>query len=417
MRKRHGKGALLAVAGVLGALVIATTPVRAQAIAVIGDNAMDNFIATIPGKTATLVTDAQIATPGFLSGFAALVMTRNGFSFGVGLSPAAAANVAAYVGATGRVVVLNADFADDIGSAFTNGLVTNAVNYAASSGHGFVGEFNGAVSALTSNSNGFTPIGLIAGSAGALGFGGGGSAGNIILVPPGVGHAVTAGLTFPTNPGGVEFGATITGVSAPLILATFDNGNPAIIVNQGQAGTGCSTHVHGHNFPFAHGDPLAHRPGHSAADPRHGHHFVCSNHAPGHSPFPLQEDSGEVLLTTGFVAALNQDGQRNGPVKAARGGILQFFGSAAGLVIGENDEPAIRFTAPASGAPLFTTAPPDVRIGGLAAPVVFSGMAPGLTGVWQLNVQIPMQAPIGREVPVTVVLEGREVKSVPVAIE
>jgi uncharacterized protein (TIGR03437 family) len=130
----------------------------------------------------------------------------------------------------------------------------------------------------------------------------------------------------------------------------------------------------------------------------------------------LQADAGE-LADLGFKAVLNQDNTFNVASRASRGSVVQLFGSAAGLLIGENDEPAIRFTAPASGRPLYTTAPPEVRLGGVPARVLFSGMAPGLTGVWQINVLIPDETPSGNSVPVTVLHEGRQVKSVDVAIE
>lgn len=210
---------------------------QAGSLAVFGDNSIDNLINGGGSHTATLVSDAQLATPGFLSSFDAFLYTRNGSSFGTGLSAAAAANVAAFVGLTGNIVLLNADFADGaFGASFEAGLIENAVDFAIASGNGFIGEFNGAVAALTSNSNGFTPLGLIAGSAGGLGQGAGGSSGSISLTGFGIGHSVTSGLTFPNNPGSVEFGATITGVAAPLVLATFDNGNPAIIVRGASVG-------------------------------------------------------------------------------------------------------------------------------------------------------------------------------------
>lgn len=227
---------VIALIGVLGVGAATARPAAAQSIAVFGDNSTDDLINTMPGFTATLVTDAQIATPGFLNSFAALYMTRDGSSFGIGLSPAAAAGVAAYVGTVGNVALLNADFADGIFSdPFVVTLTENAVRFAAASGHGFVGEFNGAVSALTSNAEGFNPIGLIPGAAGSLGGGAGGSAGSLVLMPPGVGHPVTVGLSFPYNSGSVEFGATMTGVAVPLVLATFENGNPALIARGGVA--------------------------------------------------------------------------------------------------------------------------------------------------------------------------------------
>lgn len=120
-------------------------------IAVFGDNATDDFLAGL-GHSVTLVSDSQLATPGFLNSFDLFYMTRNGFSYGTGLSAAAAANVYSWVlGA--RFVLLNADFADGIGDATINQLTANAVNWVLAGGsRGYVGEFNGSVSALTSNS-------------------------------------------------------------------------------------------------------------------------------------------------------------------------------------------------------------------------------------------------------------------------
>ena len=242
-----------------------------------------------------------------------------------------------------------------------------------------------------------------------------------------------------------------TGIVFDEILVTAGGSNGAALLDTVQAGGtppagGCPTHVHGHTFLFGHGNPASHAFGHTAGDPRHGHHFTCADHIPFHSPggaptgattgppgglgfvtstrgpqlseSGLQAEANEGLTDTGFVAALNQDGSLNGTALAARRGtVLQFFGSAAGLLIGEDDFPARRFTAPASGVPLYTTAPPEVRIGGVPARVLFSGMAPGLTGVWQVNVLIPDEVPIGHALPVTVLHDGRELKSVDVAIE
>ncbi|HYM11735.1 MAG TPA: hypothetical protein VEU62_13450, partial [Bryobacterales bacterium] len=127
-----------------------------------------------------------------------------------------------------------------------------------------------------------------------------------------------------------------------------------------------------------------------------------------------------------FVAGLNQDGTLNGNPGAAgakvlparRGTVVQLFGSAAGLFLDEQHlRAASGFTAPASGSPLFyTTSLPEVRIGGAAAQVLFSGLAPGLTGVWQINVLIPNAASVG-SVPVTINYEGDELTSVSLAIE
>ena len=72
--------------------------------------------------------------------------------FGAGLSAGAAANVTAYVGGTGAVVLFNADFADDIGDPNTNILFQNAFNFTGDSLDGYIGELNGLVAALTCTS-------------------------------------------------------------------------------------------------------------------------------------------------------------------------------------------------------------------------------------------------------------------------
>ncbi|MFO0849364.1 MAG: hypothetical protein U0871_12540 [Gemmataceae bacterium] len=225
------------LAGVVAILCVGLTAGRADAglIAVFGTNGIGGYLAT-QGHTVTQVTDAQLATGGFLSGFDAFVYTRDGSSFGVGLSAAAAANVSAYVGATGNVVLFNGDFADGIpGDANIEQMFANAANFAVASGHGYVGEFTGAVAALTANGNGFSPLGLISGTAGPLGFGSGGSGGTVTITPAGVGSPVLAGVTLPYNPASVEFGASMSGVASPLVVARFDGDNPAIIVRQGLA--------------------------------------------------------------------------------------------------------------------------------------------------------------------------------------
>ena len=207
-------------------------PGYALRIAVFGDNATDNFInSTYGAGSATLVTDAQLSTPGFLNNYDAFYYTRNGTSLGQSLSAAAVANVSSYVGARGNVVLMNGDFADALGSSpFVQTLVTNAVNFATSTGHGYIGEFNGAFAGLSSNSNSLTPIGLIPGAGGALTTSG---ITTIAQAAAGVNHPVTAGLTFPTDPPDVELGVPISGINTNLVLATYAGGAPAIIARQG----------------------------------------------------------------------------------------------------------------------------------------------------------------------------------------
>jgi len=183
---------------------------------------------------------------------------------------------------------------------------------------------------------------------------------------------------------------------------------------------GCARHrVHGHISTSP-----SHFPGvANVHHGQHGHAAPASScqvpHVPGHSA-GLIPDPGEGLFTTNltaaeldFVAAVNADGT-DGP--ALRGTVVQLFGSAEGLYLDEQDQhPAIRFTAP--GSPLYrTTRLPEVRVDGLDAEVLFSGLAPGLKGVWQINIRVPEGTRAGK-LPVLISYDGQELKSVDVVVE
>ena len=70
----------------------------------------------------TLVTTAQLATPGFLNSFKTVVVSRFDSGFGAALSAAASANIASYVGSgatQGGVAVFTNDAADNFFGATT----------------------------------------------------------------------------------------------------------------------------------------------------------------------------------------------------------------------------------------------------------------------------------------------------------
>lgn len=63
--------------------------------------------------------------------------------------------------------------------------------------------------------------------------------------------------------------------------------------------------------------------------------------------------------------------------------------------------------APANGNPLYaTTAVPTVTVGGQTATVLFSGVAPGYAGLYQVDIQIPLNAPTGDDVPLVISMPG-----------
>ena len=70
---------------------------------------------------------------------------------------------------------------------------------------------------------------------------------------------------------------------------------------------------------------------------------------------------------------------------------------------------------PASGILYTTKANPRVTIGGVEAEVLFSGLTPGLAGVWQINVRVPNDAPLGANVPL-VVEQGFASNAIPLVV-
>jgi hypothetical protein len=218
------------IASLVLSVFLAGQTASASSIAVFGNNGTDDFLAA-NGHTVTLVTDAQLATPGFLNAFNVFYYTRDGSSFGSSLSAAAAANVIAF--ATGNAVALACDCADGTpGDATLERLTLNAVAFAAAAGgHGFVGEFNGAAAAMSSNSDGLSALGLFAGAAGPLGGGNGGSDLALVADPGHAGHPLLAGVGLPYNPPSVEFGFLITGANSAQVIARWGSttGNPAIL--------------------------------------------------------------------------------------------------------------------------------------------------------------------------------------------
>jgi uncharacterized protein (TIGR03437 family) len=113
----------------------------------------------------------------------------------------------------------------------------------------------------------------------------------------------------------------------------------------------------------------------------------------------------------GQVVALNQDNTVNGPSNpATNGSVIQFFGTGQGIV------PNMPADGTASSGLLPTPYTPQVIIGtGLTnnplppGNVQYSGLAPGLVGVWQINALIPNEvAPTasspGQLTPVAIVV-------------
>lgn len=119
---------------------------------------------------------------------------------------------------------------------------------------------------------------------------------------------------------------------------------------------------------------------------------------------------GAILIApTGVLAG--PQGSGSGPV--AKGGYISIFCTGLGAV--SNRPPT---GAAAEADPLARTITmPTVTIGGKAAPVTYSGLAPGFAGLYQVNAQVPMDAPSGDAVPVAMSIDGTPSNTVTIAVE
>jgi uncharacterized protein (TIGR03437 family) len=98
---------------------------------------------------------------------------------------------------------------------------------------------------------------------------------------------------------------------------------------------------------------------------------------------------------------------------ASAGDVIRIYCTGLGAV---TNQPASG--SPASGSPLSeTTTIPIVAIGGAWAQVLFSGLAPGFVGMYQVSAQVPAGIPTGSAVPVVVSIGGVTSNTVTAAIQ
>lgn len=223
-------------------------------------------------------------------------------------------------------------------------------------------------------------------------------------------------------PAGTSFAETASATPLPTELAQVTvhvNGVTAPLFFAGAPGDG--TFQINYQLPFetAAGTALVEilRAGQLAAS----EYLVVSDAAPG---VFTRNASGQ-----GQAIALNQDFTLNGGLGSApaakpeaRGRFLIVYANGQGrqLLDGANSQLLTLpsgFAAPANGNPLYLTAvTPTITIGGVAAEVGFSGLAPGFVGLWQLNVKIPANAPTGNAVPLVVSFADKTSQTTTVAV-
>jgi uncharacterized protein (TIGR03437 family) len=97
---------------------------------------------------------------------------------------------------------------------------------------------------------------------------------------------------------------------------------------------------------------------------------------------------------------------------ALRGETLTLFVTGLGDTYPEAPE-----GLPAPGDVQSTTPiPATANVGGLPAHVSFSGLAPGFTGLYQINLDVPTGTQVGDQVPVVVTMGGRTSNTVRLAV-
>jgi uncharacterized protein (TIGR03437 family) len=97
---------------------------------------------------------------------------------------------------------------------------------------------------------------------------------------------------------------------------------------------------------------------------------------------------------TGRIKAVNQDGSMNSDVSpATKGTVIIIYASGLGTV-----SPTLTEGAVPPATPLSTvTHTLSAVIGGISAPVLYAGAAPGFPGLYQINLRIPTDAPSGSQ--------------------
>ena len=120
-----------------------------------------------------------------------------------------------------------------------------------------------------------------------------------------------------------------------------------------------------------------------------------------------------VPTAPGLFAAVNENGRVNSPSNPARRGqVVQIFGTGQGAVTPPVEDGAASPSDPLSRS----NQQPSVYFGGRLGTTPFSGLAPGFSGLWQINAVIPSEAPTGANVSVAVI-HGLVSNEIPIAIQ
>ena len=125
----------------------------------------------------------------------------------------------------------------------------------------------------------------------------------------------------------------------------------------------------------------------------------------------IQSASGAVFTVpvTDYSPGIFADS--SGGLAVTRGSTISLYGTGFGPV---NHQPASGDPAPDASST--TLVVPTVTVGGVPAKVEFSGLAPGYAGLYQVNVTIPPDAPVGLQ-QLTVAVNGVAANSVQLPLQ
>ncbi len=133
----------------------------------------------------------------------------------------------------------------------------------------------------------------------------------------------------------------------------------------------------------------------NAGSESEGSRLLVSLDAPG--IFALSQTGqgqGAILIAgTGLIARATRDAFSRA---AWRGDVVEIYATGLGTVTNPPSPGEAARSEPLSR----TTETPQVTIGGVRAEVLFSGLTPGLTGVYQVNARVPTDSAAGIAVPV-----------------
>ncbi len=121
--------------------------------------------------------------------------------------------------------------------------------------------------------------------------------------------------------------------------------------------------------------------------------------------------AGVGVASPGVFAIVNADGSLTSSKPAGAGDVLVVYANGLGAV----DNP-VKTGQPAPGDKLSRTlTTPTVTIGNVPAQVLFSGLAPGFVGLYQINITVPAGVAAGSSTPLVVSIGGQTTGPAPIA--